>query len=117
MTELSVYLDFLLKAGVPAGLGVVIVMYLLRVIIPAQQRAFANEMAESRKLFRESLENEQRTHMALMGTLTEAMKSEGKQTRAAIDRLNDTSMKLNEVVFKMYGSVTALPNGDGRRSI
>jgi hypothetical protein len=111
-TALPLYLDFFLKAGVPAGLGVFIVMYLLRVIIPAQQKAFTNEMAESRKLFRDVMESEQRSHTALIGTLTEAMKAEGKQTRGSIDRLNDTSMKLHEVVFKMYGSV-ATP-GDRR---
>ena len=92
------WLDFFVKAGVPAGLGVFIVMHLLRVVIPGQQ-----------KLFKDALESEQRTHSALMGQVTTALQTEGQQTRAAIDRLNITSMKLTEVVYQMSGVVSTLP--------
>ena len=97
------WLDFFVKAGVPAGLGVFIVMHLLRVVIPGQQ-----------KLFKDALESEQRTHTLLMNQVTTALQTEGQQTRDAIDRLNTTSMKLTEVVYKMSGVVSTLPtDGDG----
>lgn len=97
------WLDFFVKAGVPAGLGVFIVTHLLKTVIPEQQ-----------KVFREALESEQRTHSLLMTQVTTALQTEGQQTRAAIDRLNTTSMKLTEVVYKMSGVVSTLPtDGDG----
>ena len=100
---MSEWLDFIVKAGVPAGLGVFIVMHLLRVVIPGQQR-----------LFKDALDSEQRTHSALMGQITTTLQTEGQQTRAAIDRLNTTSMKLTEVVYQMSGVVSTLPtDGDG----
>ena len=100
---MSEWLDFIVKAGVPAGLGVFIVMHLLRVVIPGQQR-----------LFKDALESEQRTHSTMMGHLTTTLQTEGQQTRAAIDRLNTTSMKLTEVVYQMSGVVSTLPSdGDG----
>lgn len=99
------WLDFILKAGIPAGLGVYVVMHLLKVVIPEQQ-----------KVFREALESEQRTHANLMQQVTNTMQAEGQQTRAAIDRLNVTSTKLTEVVYKMSGVVSTLPaDGDGQR--
>jgi predicted nuclease with TOPRIM domain len=99
------WLDFFVKAGVPAGLGVFVVTHLLRSVIPEQQ-----------KVFKEALESEQRTHAMLMNQLTTTLQNEGQQTRAAIDRLNGTSMKLTEVVYKMSGVVSTLPtptDGDG----
>ena len=101
------WLDFILKAGIPAGLGVYVVMHLLKVVIPEQQ-----------KVFKDALESEQRTHAMLMNQVTAALQSEGQQTRAAIDRLNGTSMKLTEVVYKMSGVVSTLPtDGDGTRRV
>lgn len=103
MTE---WLDFFVKVGIPTGLGVYIVMHLLKVTIPAQQ-----------KVFKDALESEQRTHAALMNQVTAALQSEGQQTRAAIERLNTTSMKLTEVVYKMSGVVSTLPtDGESRRT-
>lgn len=100
------WLDFIVKTGVPAGLGVYVVSHLLRTVIPEQQ-----------KLFRESLESEQRTHGMLMNQVTTALQSEGAQTRAAIDRLNATSTHLTEVVYRMSGVVSTLPtDGDGRNT-
>jgi hypothetical protein len=100
------WLDFFLKAGIPTGLGVYIVMHLLKVTIPAQQ-----------KVFKEALESEQRTHAILMNQVTTTLQNEGQQTRAAIERLNATSMKLTEVVYKMSGVVSTLPaDGDSRRT-
>ena len=104
---MSEWLDFFVKVGVPTGLGAYIVTHLLKVTIPEQQ-----------KVFREALESEQRTHAMLMNQVTAALQSEGQQTRAAIDRLNGTSMKLTEVVYKMSGVVSTLPpDGDGTRRV
>ena len=106
-------LDLLLKAGIPAGLGVFVVVYLIRVLIPGQQRMFTSEMEASRKTFEKALENEQNTHSLMMTTLTATLIAEGAQTRAAIDRLNQTSLRLTEVVHKMSGVVSTLPEHRG----
>lgn len=101
------WLDFFVKVGVPTGLGAYVVMHLLKVTIPEQQ-----------KVFREALESEQRTHAMLMTQVTTTLQNEGQQTRAAIERLNTTSLKLTEVVYKMSGVVSTLPvDGDGARRV
>jgi len=97
-------LDFLVKTGIPAGLGVVIVMYLIRVIIPGMQQTFKDEMAEARKTFRETIKSEQETHAALMKQVSDTIKDEGTQTRSAIRALDGSTRELTQVVFKMYGA-------------
>jgi hypothetical protein len=100
--------DFLIRTGIPAGLGVVVVMYLLRSIIPEMQKTFREEMAASRKTFEDALANEQRTHQALMQQVTQTLQSEGQQTRATLQSLDNTTKQLSQTVYKLYGhSMTA----------
>lgn len=101
MQELA---DFLVKTGIPAGLGVIVVMYLLKVIIPDMQKTFREEMAESRKTFKEALKSEQETHSSLMKAMSDTVKDESAQTRVAIGTLNESTRELTQVVFKMYGA-------------
>ena len=112
-------LDFIVRTGIPAGLGVVVVMYLLKTIIPEMQRTFREEMAASRKTFEESLLNEQRTHQVLMQQVTQTFQSEGEQTRATLQSLDTTTKKLSEAVYKLYGhSMSSFNDGaaESRRS-
>jgi hypothetical protein len=96
-------LDFIVKTGIPAGLGVVVVMYLLKVIIPEQQR-----------LFRETIKSEQDTHKAIMDRITSVIENEGAQTRSTLASLDTTIRNHTEAVYKMYGhSMTVYENGVG----
>lgn len=108
-----VVLDFLVKTGIPAGLGVVIVMYLIRVIIPGMQQTFKEEMTEARKTFRETIKSEQDLHASLMKQVSDTIKEEGTQTRAAIRSLDGSTRELTQVVFKMYGASQNQPPTHG----
>lgn len=109
----SADLDMLLKAGIPAGLGVLIVVYLLRWFLPAQQASFHREMDANRAVFKDALETEQKVHSALAQQMSSAIESEGKQTRAILERLNATTDKLAVAVHKMSGVVSTFPEGRG----
>jgi len=117
----AVLLDFLVRTGIPAGLGVVVVMYLLRSIIPEMQKTFREEMAASRKTFEDSLRAEQATHQNLMKQVTDTLQSEGQQTRATLASLDATTKQLSQTVYKLYGhsmtafevSVGSTANGGG----
>lgn len=114
-----VLFDFLIRTGIPAGLGVVVVMYLLRSIIPEMQKTFREEMSASRKTFEDSLRAEQSTHHVLMKQVTDMLQSEGAQTRATLQSLDATTKQLSQTVYKLYGhSMTAFEataNSDGKR--
>jgi hypothetical protein len=100
--------DFLLRTGVPAGLGVVVVMYLLKVIIPEMQKTFREEMAATRATFEATLRSEQTLHQAMMQQVTQTIQNEGVQTRAALTSLDNSTKALSQTVYKMYGhSMTA----------
>ena len=107
MTEAQL-LDFIVRTGIPAGLGVVVVMYLLRSIIPEMQRTFREEMASTRKTFEDTIKAEQETHKALMSQMSQAIQSEGQQTRVTLQNLDNTTKQLSQTVYKLYGhSMTA----------
>lgn len=121
MTEAQL-LDFVVRTGIPAGLGVVVVMYLLRSIIPDMQKTFRDEMAASRKTFEDTIRTEQETHKHLMSQVTQTLQSEGQQTRAALASLDSTTKQLSQTVYKLYGhSMTAFEanvanGGDGKKA-
>jgi DNA anti-recombination protein RmuC len=116
----AVMLDFLVRTGIPAGLGVVVVIYLLRSIIPEMQKTFRDEMAATRKTFEDSLRAEQATHQTLMKQVTDTLSSEGAQTRATLQSLDQSTRQLSQNVYKLYGhSMTAFETNsvppDGKR--
>jgi hypothetical protein len=54
-----------------------------------------------------------------MSQMTQTLQHEGEQTRAALQNLDNTTKKLSEAVYKLYGhSMTAFSdNGaDGKRT-
>jgi regulator of protease activity HflC (stomatin/prohibitin superfamily) len=107
MTE-AMLLDFLVRTGIPAGLGVVVVLYLMRSIIPEMQKTFREEMAAARETFQTALKAEQQAHQALMQQVTQTLQSEGQQTRATLQSLDNTTKQLSQTVYKLYGhSMTA----------
>lgn len=113
----EVALDFIVRTGVPAGLGVVVVMYLLKTIIPEMQRTFREEMAASRKTFEDALKAEQTTHQALMQQVTQAIQSEAQQTRVTLQNLDNTTRQLSQTVYKLYGhSMTAFEVVNGNNN-
>lgn len=104
----AMMLDFIIRTGVPAGLGVVVVLYLLKVIIPEQQKTFREELAATRKTFEDALRTEQQLHQAMMNQVTQTIQSEGQQTRAALSALDNSTKTLSQTVYKLYGhSMTA----------
>jgi hypothetical protein len=116
MTEAQL-LDFIVRTGIPAGLGVVVVMYLLRSIIPEMQKTFRDEMAASRKTFEDALLNEQKTHQALMQQVTQTLQNESQQTRATLASLDASTRQLSQTVYKLYGhSMTAFEVSVGNGS-
>lgn len=100
----AVALDFIIRTGIPAGLGVVVVMYLMKTIIPDMQKTFREEMAASRQTFKDALDSEQRVHTTMMNQLSEAVRDESKQTRAAIQQLDNSTKTLAQTVNKLYGA-------------
>ena len=100
--------DFIIRTGMPAGLGVVVVMYLLKVIIPEMQKTFREEMAATRKTFEDTIRAEQTLHQSMMNQVTQTIQNEGVQTRAALSSLDNSTKALSQTVYKMYGhSMTA----------
>lgn len=115
--------DFIIRTGVPAGLGVVVVLYLLKVIIPEMQKTFREEMASTRETFQTALRTEQQAHQALMSQMAQTLQSEGQQTRATLQSLDNTTKQLSQTVYKLYGhSMTAFEvttaggSSDGKRT-
>ena len=115
--------DFIIRTGVPAGLGVIVVLYLLKVIIPEMQKTFREEMAATRATFENTLKSEQSLHQAMMQQVTQTIQSEGQQTRAALTSLDNTTKQLSQTVYKLYGhSMTAFEvtsagsSPDGKRT-
>ena len=104
----TVLLDFIIRTGIPAGLGVVVVMYLLRTILPEMQRTFREEMAASRNTFENALKAEQVVHQTLMKQVTATLQQEGERTRQTLQSLDTTTKQLSQTVYKLYGhSMTA----------
>jgi len=104
----AVLLDFIVRTGIPAALGVVVVLYLLKVIIPEQQKTFREELAATRKTFEDALRTEQQLHQAMMAQVTQTIQNEGQQTRAALASLDNSTKALSQTVYKLYGhSMTA----------
>ena len=95
--DTAMVLDFIVKTGVPAGLGVFVVMYLLRVIIPQQQQ-----------LFRETIKSEQDTHKVMMTQLSKTLEREGEATRVTLTSLDTSTKQLSQAVFKLYGQSMAM---------
>jgi hypothetical protein len=120
----TAWFDYLLQAGVPAGLGVFIVFYLLKYMIPGQQEMFKQSLSDLQDTFRDTLQGEQKTHSAdlknvanehreAMRQLRDTLITEGQQTRQALSALTLQTGNLSEAVFKLYGQATAkLPDSN-----
>ncbi len=59
-------LNFIIQAGLPAGLGVIVVYYLLQHQLPRGQAHYSESLKPQRVTFREALLSEQKTHSDLM---------------------------------------------------
>lgn len=108
-------LQFLIQAGIPAGLGVFVVYYLLQVHMPREQKMYVDTLKAQQKTFRDAISSEQRVHTDLMQQLTEqhtdslaqlrdAFTDEHTRTRAALDRLTNQTERLSEAIFRLQGS-------------
>lgn len=125
-------LDWIVQAGIPAALGVIIVFYLLRYHIPRLETTFSETMKaqmtasqESNKGFQEAMKQQATEckemvtsvtsdHKTALEGLTETIREQGKaaaeqrklegeRTRATLHDLSQCSEKLTEAVFKLYG--------------
>jgi len=107
-------LNFLLQAGLPSGMGVLIILYLLKHHLPREQALYAESLKGQQETFKEALRSEQAVHAELMTRLTEQHREslqvmrdtfidEHTRTRVALDRLSDQTNKLSEAVFTLRG--------------
>lgn len=107
-------LNFILQAGLPAGLGVIVVYYLLQHHLPREQALYSESLKSQQVTFREALLSEQKTHSDLMQQLStqhrdsltvlrESFIDEHTRTRVALDRLSEQTAKLSEAVFTLQG--------------
>ena len=107
-------LQFLIQAGLPAGLGVFVVYYLLQVHLPREQQMYVSTLKSQQDTFREAISTEQETHSELMTHLTEqhtdnlvqlreAFVDEHTRTRSALDRLSNQTERLTEAIFRLQG--------------
>lgn len=107
-------LQFLIQAGLPAGLGVFIVYYLLQVYLPREQQLYQETLNSQQKTFRDALAAEQKTHTELMVQLSYqnqdslnqlriAFADEHGRTRSSLDKLSEQTARLSEAVFRLQG--------------
>ena len=95
--------EWLLQAGIPAGLGVIVVMYLLKYLIPNQQALFKQALTDQQAIFQTAISTEQQVHTASMEQLSGVLRDESTQTRQTISELSSQVQQLSEAVFKLYG--------------
>ena len=107
-------LQFLVQVGIPSGLGVFVVYYLLQVHLPREQKMYVSTLKSQQDTFREAITTEQKTHSELMTQLTEqhtdslvqlreAFVDEHSRTRTALDRLSNQTERLTEAIFRLQG--------------
>ncbi|MCH9834762.1 hypothetical protein K0U83_03835 [bacterium] len=107
-------LNFLIQAGLPAGLGVIVVYYLLQHHLPREQALYSESLKSQQVTFREALLSEQKIHSELMKQLSvqhrdsltflrDSFVDEHTRTRVALDRLSEQTAKLSEAVFTLQG--------------
>jgi hypothetical protein len=96
-------LDWIVKAGVPAGIGVVLIWYLLRHIIPSQQKAFQDSMEKAQTTFKEVLTLEHEQCSRAFGGVSDTIRDESKQTRKVLDKVAAKTDDLAKAVHKLYG--------------
>ena len=107
-------LQFLLQAGLPAGLGVFVVYYLLQVYLPREQQLYQETLQSQQQTFRDALSSEQKAHTELMTQLSaqhqdslnqlrEAFADEHGRTRSSLDKLSEQTARLSEAVFRLQG--------------
>jgi len=105
-------LQFLIQAGIPAGLGVFVVYYLLQVHLPREQKMYVQSLKSQQATFRDALSSEQKIHSELMTRLTEqhtdnlvqlreSFADEHGRTRSALDRLSNQTERLSEAIFRL----------------
>ena len=78
-------LNFLLQAGLPAGLGVLVVYYLLQHHLPREQAMYSESLRAQQSVLRDTFVDEH------------------NRTRVALDRLSEQTSKLSEAVFTLRG--------------
>lgn len=110
----SEMLQFLIQVGLPSGLGVFVVYYLLQVHLPREQAMYAETLKAQQKTFRDVIASEQTVHSELMHQLTEqhtdsitqlreTFVDEHTRTRASLDRLTQQTERLSESIFRLQG--------------
>lgn len=98
------------QVGVPAGLGIIIVWYLIKVIIPKQMETidkqadrFKDALMGQQQLFDQSLRLEQQVHREMLGIVVDELRAQSAATRETLNSLNRTTGEMSAVVHKLYG--------------
>ena len=82
--------------GFPAGIGLVLLGYILKVLIPAQQ-----------KMFQEALKAEQEAHSKLIQAMTDSNEKAFSQFAHVLVEQNRQIERLAEAVNKLHGMFLA----------
>ena len=98
------------QVGVPATMGVVIVWYLIKVIVPKQMETidkqsevFKEALLSQQKANDAALRLEQQVHREMLHGVTQSIRDESVATRETLSELNRSTQALVVAVNKMYG--------------
>lgn len=101
-----------LQVGVPATMGIIIVWYLIKVIIPKQMETidkqsamFKDALLSQQASFDAALRLEQQVHREMLQSVTETIRAESVLTRETLTELNRSTQALVVAVNRMYGQL------------
>ncbi len=92
-SELLVWAE---SMGLPATIGVILLVYILKILIPAQQ-----------KLFQEALKQEQDAHAKMIERLSDSNEKAFTQFASVLTEQNRQMERLAEAVNKLHGMFLA----------
>ena len=105
------------QIGIPASMGVVMVWYLIKVIVPRQMETidrqadkFKDALRSQQDAFNIALTLEQQVHREMLLSVTECIREQSSSTRETLQEVNRSTAELSQAVYKLYGKM-GIPNG------
>ena len=103
-------IQLITQVGVPAGIGVVCVAYLIKVLIPKQMETIDRQAAQFQQAlqsqqaaFDTALRLEAEVHREMLGVVTQTVRDQALATRETLNELNHSTKDLTKAVYKLYG--------------
>ena len=98
------------QIGIPAVMGVMLVMYLVKALIPRllssmdkQAESFKESLVEERKDFMATLRTVEQSHQEVARGLADAIREEHQETRASLKELTRQTNQLTAAIYELYG--------------